>query len=66
MSSISEALHGHEITIASKPSDPGTLNAWLRTHAGYVNGTSDLDEDVVPRINPDHVRIPNTSECTSV
>jgi hypothetical protein len=33
-------------------SDPGVLNAWLRTHGGYVGNSSNMDETVVPKINP--------------
>jgi len=29
-------LNGHSIAIADKVSNPGTLNAWLRTHKGYT------------------------------
>lgn len=51
MSSVSMALHGHNITIEGKESNPDTLNHWLRLHQGY-DGGNDLEEEVVPKINP--------------
>ena len=41
MSSISEALAGKNIAIQGQTSNPGVLNAWLRTHHGY-----DPDDDL--------------------
>ena len=38
----------------SKPTNPGTFNAWLRTHQGYV-GDNDMAESAVPGIDPEHV-----------
>jgi hypothetical protein len=54
MSSTAMALAGHGITDAGVTIDPGTFNAWLRTHGGY-EGQSDLIEDAVPAIDPAHV-----------
>lgn len=51
MSSISMAIGGHNITIEGKVSNPGTLNAYLRSHKGYDN-QNDLEESVIPSINP--------------
>ena len=36
------------------PSDPGTLNAWHRTHKGYV-GDNNMDEAAIPNVDPSHV-----------
>lgn len=46
MSSISMALNGHGISIAGQPSNPGTLNAWLKANNGY---TQDDDLEVPAR-----------------
>ena len=35
MSSVSMALHSRGKSIDGKASNPGTLNAWLKTHGGY-------------------------------
>ena len=35
MSSVSMALHSRGKSIDGKSSNPGTLNAWLKTHGGY-------------------------------
>eukprot|EP00949_MAST-11_sp_MAST-11-sp1_P002653 g2653.t1 len=35
-------------------SNPGTLNAWLRKHHGYV-GDNNLDEAAVPKVDPQHI-----------
>jgi len=60
MSSISEALNGHNITISDHESNPETLNQFLRTHrGGYVGNTSSLEESVVPLVNPTHVTWPS-------
>lgn len=37
------------------PLDPGSFNAWLRTHGGY-EGDNNLEEGAVPAINPAHVQ----------
>jgi len=31
-------LNGHGISIDNKPSNPGTLNAWLKANRGYTQG----------------------------
>ena len=36
ISSVSMALNSRNLTIDGQDSNPGTLNAWLRTHEGYV------------------------------
>jgi hypothetical protein len=51
MSSISMAINGWNISISGQTSDPATLNEWLRDNNGYTSG-SDLEEDVVPNIDP--------------
>lgn len=51
MSSISMALDGFNVQIEGATSTPATLNAFLRTHDGYVKGTSDLEESAVPKIS---------------
>lgn len=57
MSSVSMALSGRGITVptstdsSSVPSNPGTLNAWLKTHNGYVP-TDLLDASVIPKLSP--------------
>jgi len=55
MSSVSMALAGHGVTVDGALSDPHTLNAWLRTHGGYV-GDNNLEESVVPGVNPARVK----------
>lgn len=59
MNSISSALAGTNILIGSATVTPAVLNQWLRTHGGYVNGTSDLEESVVPSINPARISWPS-------
>jgi len=64
MSSTSMALNGHAITIPSPEtplragprvmSDPGSLNAWLKGHHGYV-GRNDMVEASIPAIDPSHI-----------
>ena len=49
MSSISSALFGKNISIAGQPSNPGTLNAWLRGHNGY-DANNDLEVITTRRI----------------
>jgi len=56
MSSTSMAIGGHRITVEGKTSDPGTLNAWLRGHAGYTG--NDLIESAVPRVDPSKITWP--------
>ena len=43
------AIGGHNLTIDGKQSNPGTLNAWLRKHGGYVSGNN-MAEGVVPKV----------------
>jgi hypothetical protein len=61
MSSTSMALAGHKIHIPSttglQESTPGSFNAWLRTHHGYV-GEDDLEESAVSGVDPAHVSWP--------
>ena len=60
MSSVSMALAGHDIPIPGNESreavaaNPGTLNAWLRTHHGYDND-NDLFESRIPNIAPSRI-----------
>lgn len=61
MSSTSMALASHGVGIPSAGSSggtlattPGTLNAWLRAHHGYV-GDNDMDEEAVPALDRSHV-----------
>ena len=55
MSSTSMALNGHSVQISKgMPSNPGSLNSWLRTHKGY-DDSNDLYEERVPDIDPEHV-----------
>ena len=58
MSSVSEGLAGYNISIDGAPSNPGTLNAWLRDNNGY-DGSNDLFEAVVQEINPEHIVWPS-------
>ena len=56
MSSISAALNGHGIAInvgGVLDANPGTLNAWLKTHDGYSE--NDLIESAVPALSPGHI-----------
>ncbi len=48
------ALHGRNIPIDGKASDPATLNAWLQNNAGY-DTQNDLEEDVIPNIAPSEI-----------
>lgn len=50
MSSVSMGLRGHGVLVAGNHSNPGVLNAWLRTHKGYA-GDDDLDEAALDPIN---------------
>lgn len=54
MSSTAMALAGHGIGIGGAQADPGSLNAWLRTHNGY-DATNDFDEDALPPLDPSHI-----------
>ena len=70
MSSISMAIHGKDIPIPANtsshyvPSNPGTLNTWLRDNDGYTMG-NDLKESVVPGINPAHISWPASGMHTT-
>lgn len=44
---------------------PGSLNAWLRTHGGYVPGTDDLEESAVSGLDPQRIRWTNASMHTT-
>eukprot|EP01113_Clastostelium_recurvatum_P050105 TRINITY_DN940_c0_g1_i1.p1 TRINITY_DN940_c0_g1~~TRINITY_DN940_c0_g1_i1.p1 ORF type:complete len:190 (-),score=44.43 TRINITY_DN940_c0_g1_i1:193-762(-) len=55
MSSVSMALNGKNITIAGQTSNPAVLNSWLQKNGGYDAGSDDLEETVVPNINPTHI-----------
>lgn len=57
MSSTSMAIGGHNITIGRNISDPATLNYFLQTHGGYA-GDNDMDESVVPQVDPSHISWP--------
>jgi len=64
MSSISMGLNGHGISIDNKPSNPGTLNAWLKANRGYTQG-DDLEESALPRINASTVSWPSDGMHTA-
>ena len=49
------------ILISGQEATPGSLNAWLRTHDGYVPGTDDFEESAAEAISPGHVRWTNSS-----
>ena len=59
MSSISSALAGSGITVGGQTITPAVTNKFLQTHNGYAPGTSDLDESVVPQINPQRISWPS-------
>jgi hypothetical protein len=50
MSSIASALAGHGILVDGQSSNPGTLNAWLRSNGGY-DKNNDLEEGVIPKLS---------------
>lgn len=52
------ALSGSGITIANSGANPQTLNAWLKANGGY-DGSNDLEEGVVPDIDPTHISWPS-------
>ena len=56
MSSTAMALAQRRIGIpsatATSAATPGSLNAWLLAHSGYVNGTDDLEEAAVVGLDP--------------
>lgn len=54
LSSISMALAANDVLINGAESTPDTFNKWMQQHNGY-DDTNDLSEDVVPKINPEHV-----------
>lgn len=54
MSSISMGLAGHQISIDGHPSNPGTLNEYLKQNGGYTE-QNDLLESVVPSIDPSRI-----------
>ena len=49
------------ILISGQEATPGSLNAWLRTHDGYVPGTDDFEESAAEAISPGHIRWTNSS-----
>ena len=51
MSSISMGLSGWKISVAGNPSNPGTLNSWLKENSGYTTG-NDLIEDALNALVP--------------
>lgn len=57
MSSTSMGLSGAGISIGSTPSNPSSLNTWLRSNEGYV-GHNNLVESQVPLINPQRISWP--------
>ena len=58
-SSSSSSSSNH--AAAAIPATPGTLNAWLLAHGGYVSGTDDLDEAIVARLDPARIAWTNAS-----
>ena len=67
MSSTAMALRQHGINIDGKIATPGTLNAWLRSNKGYLQGTDDFDEVAIQELGtPSQVRWSNhsTAVCT--
>ena len=64
MSSISMAINGWNISISGQTSDPATLNEWLRDNNGYTSG-SDLEEDVIPNIDPTQITWPSDGMHTT-
>ncbi len=66
MSSISSALAGTGINIANTTVvTPATMNTWLRGNGGYVSGTSDLQESVVPKLSPSRISWPSDGMHTT-
>ena len=58
MSSVSMSLNGKNITINGVDSNPGVLNKWLQQNKGY-DADNDLEEEVVPNINPSRISWPD-------
>jgi hypothetical protein len=65
MSSISSAIAGTGIWVNNQTSTPGTLNAFLRAHDGYENGTSDLRESKIPLVAPGRISWPSDGMHTT-
>lgn len=65
MSSISSALAGTGIRINTTVVTPATMNVFLQTHNGYVDGSSALSESVVPEINPLRIQWPSDGMHTT-
>ena len=67
MSSTSMALRQRGVPIprslaaSAQDATPGTLNAWLRSHGGYVAGTDELEEAKVAALDPARVAWTNAS-----
>lgn len=59
MSSISSALAGTGITVNGATATPLTVDRFLQANGGFVSGTSDLKESVIPKINPLRVQWPS-------
>lgn len=57
MSSTSMAIAGKHVSVAKSLSTPDTLNTFLRDNKGYTGG-DDMDEAVVPEVNPAHISWP--------
>lgn len=53
MSDVSMALYSHNILVGGKEASPETLNEWLRSNNGYVNGSSDLNLPQPGKISAD-------------
>jgi hypothetical protein len=56
MSSTSMGIAGVKINIDGNPSNPGTLNSWLKANDGYQN--NNLIEGAVPKIDPSRISWP--------
>ena len=57
MTSTSMALSGSGIAIAASGANAQTLNTWLKANGGY-DGSNDLEEGVVPNIDPSRISWP--------
>jgi len=55
ISSVSMSLNGKGVLIDNQPSNPEVLNRWLTANGGYVD-SDDLEEKVVPKINPSKIK----------
>jgi hypothetical protein len=57
MTSIATALAGKGLLINGVVSTPATFNTWLRNEGGY-DDHNDLQEEVVPKMNPKNIAWP--------